>query len=428
MIRRQMTRSLLAQGQPVGGGMGSIDRGESPLKAASIGTAHSDLIQPCDQLLRATDPPEVNAGIPLALTFSGGGFRATLAALGVLRFVADAGRLERVRYVSSVSGGSLANGLFAHYYEDLERAGFTPEALDEYVINPFLRRVCRKSLSRTLLLNIWRTIGPKTRTELLADTFDKWFFEGRKLEDLSTGCRFIFNAANVTTGVRFAFEREIVGDWVMGRAHTRGTSLRLATGAAASAAVPGAFAPLKIKDVKFPCAAGREALLLDGGAYDNSGIEAIDNLSGVLLVALNAGGLFRTGKYGGVPIVRDLQRANSLLYRQSTGLRFRDMVARFRAYELARTEDRPPPPESTQGVLFGLASTIASAPDEWTRDRDEDFESVPSLAGYKTSFAKFPKEIAHKLIYRGWWLAGATLSTYHREELPETLPIWRSLP
>jgi NTE family protein len=408
--------------------MGSFDRGESPLKAASIGTAHRDLIKSCDPLLRASEPPPVKTGIPLALSFSGGGFRATLAALGVLRFVADAGMLERIRYVSSVSGGSLANGLFAHRYEELERAGFTPEALDELVIRPFLSTVCRKSLSRALLLNVWRTIGPKTRTELLADILDKWFFDSRKLEDLSTGCRFIINAANVTTGVRFAFEQEIVGDWVMGRTHTKGTSLRLATATAASAAVPGAFAPLRLKGIALPCADGRVALLLDGGAYDNSGIEAINNVRGVLLVALNAGGLFRTGKYGGVPIVRDLQRANSLLYRQSTALRFRDMVARFRAYERARAEDRPPPPESTQGVLFGLASTIGAAPEEWTETRDEDIGSVPSLAGYKTSFARFPKKIAHSLIYRGWWLAGATLSAYHRADLPTTLPAWRSLP
>src|SRR5918996_3387516 len=122
------------------------------------------------------------------------------------------------------------------------------------------------------------TIGSKTRTDLLADTFDRWFFRGRKLEELSSQCRFIINAASVTTGVRFAFEREIVGDWVMGRTLTKGSDLRLATAAAASAAVPGAFAPLEIKGVNFPCANGRTQRLLDGGAYDNSGIEALDNV------------------------------------------------------------------------------------------------------------------------------------------------------
>jgi NTE family protein len=403
------------------------DERESPLSTTAIGTARNDLISPCDQVLRATDPPAPADGIPLALSFSGGGFRATLAALGVLRFVADAGLLGRVRYVSSVSGGSLTNSLFAHHYDELEKSGFTADALDDLVVNPFVRKISTTSLSRTLLRNVWRTIGPKTRTELLADTFDDWFFEGRKLEDLSAGCRFIINASSVTTGVRFAFEREIVGDWVMGRTHTEGTGLRLAIAAAASAAVPGAFAPVEIKGVDFPCARGRTHLLLDGGAYDNSGIEALDNVTGALIVNLNAGGLFRTGVYKGLPLVRDLQRANSLLYRQSTALRFRDTVARFQSYERARSEGREPPPEARMGVLFGLASTIADAPAEWTDGRDEERASVPELAAYKTSFDEFPRAICDKLIYRGWWLTGATLSAYHREELPDQLPTWRSL-
>src|ERR671914_1195573 len=191
------------------------DERESPLSSATIGTARNDLIRPCDQILRATDPPPPADGTPVALSFSGGGFRATLPALGVLRFVADAGLLDRVRYVSSVSGGSLANGLFAHHYAELERSGFTAQSLDDVVIGPFVERISSRSLSRSLIGNVWRTIGSKTRTHLLADTFDDWFFHGRMLEELSPRCRFIVNAASVTTGVRFAFEREIVGDWVM---------------------------------------------------------------------------------------------------------------------------------------------------------------------------------------------------------------------
>jgi NTE family protein len=401
---------------------------ETPLASPTVGTSRNDLIRPCDKVLRASDPPAPEDGVALALAFSGGGFRATLPALGVLRFVADAGLLDRIRYVSSVSGGSLANGLFAHHYAQLESSGFSPQSLDDVVIGPFVERISSRSLSRSLIRNVWRTIGTKTRTHLLADTFDDWFFHGRMLEELSPRCRFIVNAASVTTGVRFAFEREIVGDWVMGRARTSGTRIRLATAVAASAAVPGAFPPLTVDDVAFPCANGRTQLLLDGGAYDNSGIEALDNVRDALIVALNAGGLFHTGRYGGVPLIRDLQRANSLLYRQSTALRFRDTVARFKSYERARKEGREPPPDARLGVLFGLASTIDDVPSEWVDTRDEDRDSVVQLAGYKTSFDEFPKEICDKLLYRGWWLAGATLSAYHRELLPTALPAWRPPP
>src|SRR5215471_20434794 len=61
--------------------------------------------QPCGDELRPADPSHCDD--PFAVTLSGGGFRATLAGLGVLRFVADIGRLNHLRYCSSVSGGRL---------------------------------------------------------------------------------------------------------------------------------------------------------------------------------------------------------------------------------------------------------------------------------------------------------------------------------
>jgi NTE family protein len=408
-------------------GIRGREAAESALTSPAIGTATNDLLAPCDDReLRAAKPPATPRDPPLALAFSGGGFRATLTALGTLRFLADAGLLPQVRYVSSVSGGSLANGLFACRYEDLAAKDFGPEALDDILIWPFVERITADSLSIALLLNIWRVLASGTRTDLLASFFDKWFLDGRRLEDLSPECRFIFNAANLTTGVRFGFERDVLGDWAMGLASTEGTGIRVAQAAASSAAVPGAFAPFVVKGVDFPCARGRTAMLLDGGAYDNSGLEAVDDLPEALLVAVNAGGMFRTGAWGGVPIVRDLQRASSLLYRQSTALRRREMVERFTAWEKARNAGQPVPEWGRQGVLFGLATTF-DAPDEWSSTRPEHDEWREELAMYKTSFAKFPREICDRLLYRGWWLTGATLSAYHRAVLPDSLPTWRDL-
>lgn len=407
-------------------------RGASPLESPAIGTATNDLIEPCDGREADRNPlPPPPRDPAIALAFSGGGFRATLTALGVLRFAADAGLLPQVRYVSSVSGGSLANGLFAHHYSTLQREAFSAEALDDLVIRPFIKRITTQSLSRAVILNLWRAAGPSTRTDLLAKVFDDWFFEKRLLEDLPPGCRFIVNTANLTTGVRFGFEREVLGDWVLGLAKTAGTRIRLSQAVAASAAVPGAFAPFIVKGVRFPCANGRVPKLVDGGAYDNSGLEAVDDLPETLLIAANAGGLFRAGAYAGVPIIRDLQRANSLLYRQSTSLRRREMVERFRAREEAVRRGRDVPEWARRGVLFGLATTFEPArrpPEEWTDSRPEDSEQWREhLATYKTSFTQFSEEICRRLIYRGWWLAGATTSLYHRKELPAQLPAWRNL-
>jgi NTE family protein len=402
---------------------------ESPLSSAAIGTATNDLIRGCEvDTVRPKRPPRPAREPAIALAFSGGGFRATLTALGVLRFLAQAGLLPQVRYVSSVSGGSLANGLLACQYEALEQLHFGPAALDDLVLRPFVDRISSDSLSLAVVRNVWRTIGPQTRTDVLARMLDKWFFRGRMLEELSPACRFIFNAASLTTGVRFGFERDVVGDWVMGRVSTAGSRLRVAQAAAASAAVPGAFAPFVVKGLQFPCANGRVAKLLDGGAYDNSALEPVDDLQGALLVAVNAGGLFRTGAYGRIPVIRDLQRANSLLYRQSTGLRRREMVERFQVWEDANETGKPVPRWGRRGVLFGLATTFE--PDELSAEwasRPEHPEWRDQLAGYKTSFARFSREICDRLLYRGWWLTGATLTKYHPEVLRDGLPTWEEL-
>jgi NTE family protein len=397
-----------------------------PLASPALGTASSDLIEPCAvrDPLPAVPPPAPKGSLALAL--SGGGFRATLAALGVFRFLADAGLLQRVRWVSSVSGGSLANGLLAGHYRELEQEGLSAEALDRVVIEPFVERISSHSLVWKLVVNGWRIVGRRTRTQLLADCLDEWFYGGMMLEELAPECRFVFNAANLTSGVRFGFERDVFGDYVLGRRATAGSGLRIADAVAASAAVPGAFAPFVLRDFEFACSEGRVAKLLDGGAYDNMGLEAVDDLPEAFLVALSAGGLFHTGRFGGLPFIRNLLRANSLLYRQSTALRRREMVDRFQAFERARAQGQPAPEWGRQGVLFGLATTFEKPSADWIAGRPEHEELRLKLALVKTSFARFPRELCRQLLYRGWWLSGCSIATFHPDLLDE-LPRWRPL-
>jgi NTE family protein len=400
---------------------------EDVLASPAIGTSANDLITPCAQADPQPAPPPAPAAPPaFAVALSGGGFRATLSGLGVIRFLADAGLLGRMRYSSSVSGGSLANGLVAAAYPQLKQGGFARATLDDQVIRPFARKISSESLKARLLRSSWRIVGPRTRTDLLTDTFDDWWFQGLRLSQLSPDCRWIFNAANLTTGVRFGFERDVVGDYVMGRVSTGASDFRVAQAVAASAAVPGAFARMGLGDVPFPCANGREAQLLDGGVYDNMGLEPLDDLRDTCIVALNAGGVMQVGRLGSVPLVRDLQRSNALLYRQTTALRRRHMVDRFKAWEQARQRGEQPPDFGRQGVLFSLATSF-QASDEWLNGRPEREQDREELALVKTSFDKFPSELCDRLIYRGWWLAGANLATYHRKLLPAKLPAWEPL-
>jgi NTE family protein len=385
----------------------------------AIGTG---LVQrPCQDKLRPAEPPA--SPDPIAVTMSGGGFRATLPAAGVARLLADAGMLANVRYVSSVSGGSVANGYLAGRWPKLRDRGFTTAAFDEFVLDPLVRRISSRSLKFALVRGAWRTIGSLTRTDLLARVLDDWYFDGLRLTQLDPGVRWIINAANQASGVRFAFERDVLGDYTIGLLPTAGTDVPLCLAVAASAAVPGAFAPVVLDHLKFPCGTSAPALL-DGGTYDNTGLEALDGerYRQTFLVCLNAGGLLRPGSAGKIPLVRDLARANSLLYRQSTALRTRDMVERFKRGRAA--PPGPLPEGARRGVLFALATDfpepgLARLP-EW-RARFPEHRSYrgENLALMPTVFNKLDERLCRALVYRGWWLAGAALATYHPERLPE---------
>ncbi len=401
----------------------------SPLRSPALGSGLENLARPCGDELRPRDPRRVEGRPTFALTFSGGGFRATLAALGVARFLADVGRLKDLRFISSVSGGSIANGMIACAWSELEHKNFSTEAVEAHVIEPIIDSITTSSLKESVLTHLWQAIGRRTRTDLLADALDERFFHRRTLESLDEGTRFIINAANLTTGVRFAFERDVLGDYVLGLTQTAGTGVTVAAAVAASAAVPGVFAPVRLPRISFPCAPHVGApVLLDGGAYDNTGLEALDGdrYRDVFLATMNAGGVFVTGRWGGIPIIRDLARANSLLYRQSTGLRARWMVDRFMASELANKQGLPAPSWGRQGVLVGLGTTVEGSGVEAWRSRHEEHRTWHGrdLSFVPTVFDRLDPRLCRLLIYRGWWLTGAALARYYPGlvELPTTAP------
>lgn len=394
---------------------------QSILESPALGTGIG--VQPCGDTRRPAPPPPVSDGPSLGIAFSGGGFRATFAALGVIRLLADAGLLSNVRYASSVSGGSIANGLLARRWPELRAANWASNTVDSILVDEVVEQVAGESLKRALVRDVWRIIGKRTRTDVLADHFDDWFFGRTLLEQMDPQVRFILNAANLVTGVRFTLERDVLGDYVAGLAATPGSGIRLAQAVAASAAVPGLLAPWPVPGIRFPCAT-RQPTLVDGGTYDNTATEALESerYRDVFLVVINVGGLLRPGGYGRVPLVRDLARANSLLYRQSTALRTRLLVERF---EQGRSvpPDTPLPPGARNGILIALGTNFPNRDGrlpEWRAKFDEIRSwNGKDLAFVPTSFDQFPNELCRRLVYRGWWLAGAALAVYYPDLLPD---------
>ncbi len=89
----------------------------------------------------------------LGLALSGGGFRASLYHLGLIRFLRDAGILPQVTHITSVSGGSV---IAAHLVLNWDRYNGSPEEFDA-VASEFLSYVdldIRNRIVRRFPLNI----------------------------------------------------------------------------------------------------------------------------------------------------------------------------------------------------------------------------------------------------------------------------------
>src|ERR1700722_1486675 len=99
----------------------------------------------------------------LALTLSGGGLRATLYHLGVLRFLQQQKVLERVTHICSVSGGSiLAAHLVLNWdsYTKDEQFDAIAEKLIEFTRGDVRGRIVRRIVLRYVAFGTWIAILP----------------------------------------------------------------------------------------------------------------------------------------------------------------------------------------------------------------------------------------------------------------------------
>lgn len=228
----------------------------------------------------------------IGLAFSGGGYRATLFHAGAVIRLGELGLLPKISRISSVSGGSITTGVLAMIWKDLK---FDASGVAD-------RDILREKFTETILEATARSIDARvgfkgllpgfSAGNVLADSYDKHIFGGMRIADIPEAPRFIFNATNLQTGGLFRFTRKDLWDWRGLHATTR--TIRLSQAVAASSAFPPVLAPLRLdlsgEDVMVPpdarfadAALLREPILVDGGVYDNLGLEPLWKRCGVIL-------------------------------------------------------------------------------------------------------------------------------------------------
>lgn len=311
----------------------------------------------------------------LALCLSGGGFRAALFHLGLLRRLHELDGLRQVDTISAVSGGSILAGLLCEQTRRLGRD--TPADLDDWdrqVAEPLRALVSHDLRTWPILATCafnWLWPGPRARAmqRRYRDRVSRL-----ALAEIPQRPRFVFCASDLVFGVNWEFTRERIGDYQVGyRKPPPGFPLAYAI--AASACFPPLFGPMAVPRSLAGFAGGayrepdrgrivRKLFLSDGGVHDNLGLEpALKNHHAVIVSDCGAPIVFRVGT---LPLVKHL-RYPAVLMHQVAALRKRQLFSYIDARRRTRAEpaDRPwprlqaEPVRLSRGVYVGLASDAA---------------------------------------------------------------------
>ncbi|HKA87120.1 MAG TPA: patatin-like phospholipase family protein [Haliangiales bacterium] len=214
------------------------------------------------------------------VALSGGGSRAAAFHCGTLRALVDLGWLDRVDVVSTVSGGSVFGGAWM-----AARLRREPE-------DAFLGRMARE-LERGFVL---RSLGARalklllpgfTRTDLLADTFDRVFLAGATLDRLPDRPALCLNVTVLNHAqVGKLSKKGFQTPWLTGPPAAAGSTpvalpaFPLARAVAASAAFPVGLPPVALRlpgepPRTGPLAGARTLWLTDGGVLENLGAQTL---------------------------------------------------------------------------------------------------------------------------------------------------------
>jgi len=384
----------------------------------------------------------------IALALSGGGSRAIAFHLGCLRALNDLGILEKVRVMSTVSGGSVIGALYAYgrhaSFEEFDtqvvsllknglqwqilRAALLsmqfPKIVSTLLINGGVSLVTasiRSALgllrwasgwSPTALLNwltcleenlpFWGSLTTAFELMLAQKLFGTDCMRDVKIPTLEV----IVNACDLRTGTAFRFGSHRSGGWRYGHV-VDGGALSVAKAVAASAAFPALLPPL-IETLNFKKrdrVQRHTVVLSDGGVYDNLGLTVVEpnrdskfsvNVHNPThIISLNAGpGQFPVGGKT-IWFTGRLMRSFDSIYRKAQDAAYR------RLHEYAST-----------GKLKGFALIYLGQNDASLPIEPPDLIRREEVRDYPTDFAQMAGRDVTLLSGRGEQLTRILVSRY----------------
>jgi NTE family protein len=374
----------------------------------------------------------------IGLALSGGGIRASVFHLGVLRRLAFERHLESVSVVSSVSGGSLVTAAI------VSQAGMKWPSSDNFLrsVYPELRR----RITSTDLFSLgsigWAGLAEfnlrlvRSRAHVLATMLERvWGVSGR-LGDLPDTPQWMINTTCIDTGKNWRFSKREMGDWTFGRHYAPDVPIALA--AAASAAVPYVIGAMSLplpdagwwetdtatgKRMRTRTPPKARVRLWDGGAYDNMGLEALSKPGRGLrscdfLICSDASGPLRPPGSSALAALFRGRLSSPRLF-DVAGDQIRALRSRMLIADIAAG--------TVDGVLLRMGNSVRAVDVKTGTTRSATFyggfqtDEQAELALRHPTDLKAPSEAQFDMLARhGFEIADVTLTTYVPARFPQS--------
>jgi NTE family protein len=367
----------------------------------------------------------------IGLALSGGGVRATVFHLGVLKRIADSPRWPDITFLSTVSGGSLCIALV---FEKAGQRWPTSQQFSEQCL-PEARKLLTTcdlegQYKKLLFTKPWLFL--QGRASVIAKLIREHWGITSIVSQMPDPPRWQICATCYETGKNWRFSKKWMGDYLTN--YVIAPEFPLAEAAAASAAVPGVIGPLRVETAKYhwhkfakngneptievkPIAS--HLTLWDGGVYENLGVEAMFKPQEGLreevdfLITSDASkplGIETRRFQWGIPPYLPPFRLIDVATDQVRAFRLRTIISFLEKNQNA-------------GVVLRMGNTVAGilksakkdAPSSWTGRSFLSDAEVQMAAGLETTLRNLSEEEYDRLFLHGYEVAETTLFAYeHR--------------
>ncbi|MDE1992777.1 MAG: patatin-like phospholipase family protein [Rhizobiaceae bacterium] len=364
------------------------------------------------QPVKDAEPSQVLPEDGVALCLSGGGYRAMLFHIGALWRLHETGTLRSVKQISSVSGGSITAGKLALSWNTLMSSDWDRDVFQREIVTP-LRSLADKTIdSPSVLLGI---LLPGGVGRHVANAYDKRLLHNATLQELPDAPVFVINSTNVQSGALWRFRKDYMRDYKVGEVQKPGIPLSYAV--AASSAFPPFLSPftLKLGENQFTPGSGdtlqrkpftTNAILTDGGVYDNLGLEPAWKQYKTILVS-DGGGKMGPQARPWLNWAFHSRRVLDLVDNQVRALRKRQLMGSFQAEDGDATH--------RSGAYWGIRTNISkySLHDTLPCPCDRTL----ALAEIPTRLGRMPSLQQERLINWGYAVTDAALRRHVNSSL-----------